>query len=211
MDIVLVSEHAALRDALAAALREALGSVAVHHAEGHAQALARIRRVKEVDLVLLDLAVNGTAGIETLTRFREKHPRCRIVAFSAATEDRGLILSALHAGAVGYLVKSTPMDELRNALWRAAGGEPVFSPSLAALVLGEFRRLARDTGPSAELSEREREVLQLVARGHKYREIGEELHIAEKTVENHVRNILGKLHLNRREELIRFAVEHGLD
>ena len=64
---------------------------------------------------------------------------------------------------------------------------------------------------AAPLSDREREVLTLVARGHKYREIGESLHIAEKTVENHVRNILGKLHLNRREELIRFAVEHGLD
>ena len=82
---------------------------------------------------------------------------------------------------------------------------------LAALVLGEFRRLSRDTNPGAPLSDREREVLQLVARGHKYKEISASLFIAEKTVENHVRNILGKLHLNRREELIRFAVEHGLD
>ena len=74
-----------------------------------------------------------------------------------------------------------------------------------------FRRLSRDTNPGAPLSDREREVLQLVARGHKYKEISASLFIAEKTVENHVRNILGKLHLNRREELIRFAVEHGLD
>ena len=93
---------------------------------------------------------------------------------------------------------------------RAAAGEPVFSPSLAALVLGEFRRLARTTAASP-LTEREREVLQLVARGHRYAEIGEELSISPKTAENHVRNILGKLHLTRRSDLVRYAVRHGLD
>jgi DNA-binding NarL/FixJ family response regulator len=115
------------------------------------------------------------------------------------------------AGAVGYLVKSTPSGELRTALWKAAHGEPVFSPSLAALVLGEFRRLHQRGGDGQALSPREREVLQHVARGHTYRQIGEELFIAEKTVENHVRNILGKLHLSRRQELIRYALEHGID
>ena len=121
------------------------------------------------------------------------------------------LLDAVAAGAVGYLVKSTPPDELRRALWRAAQGEPVFSPQLASLVLGEFRRLSKASGPTEALSEREREVLQHVARGHTYKEIGEELHISPKTVENHVRNILDKLHLNRRQELVRFAVEHGID
>jgi DNA-binding NarL/FixJ family response regulator len=120
------------------------------------------------------------------------------------------LLDAVAAGAVGYLVKTTPTEELRVALWKAARGEPVFSPQLAALVLGEFRRMARQSGGLSPLSDREREVLQLVARGHTYREIGEQLFIAEKTVENHVRNILGKLHLNRKQELIRYAVEHGI-
>ena len=108
-------------------------------------------------------------------------------------------------------VKSTPGPELVEALRRAVAGEPVFSPALASLVLGEFRRLARRRDRPQPLSPREREVLQLVARGHSYKEIGAELFIAEKTVENHVRNILGKLHLNRRHELIRFAVEHGIE
>ena len=103
------------------------------------------------------------------------------------------------------------LAELRAALWKAAHGEPVFSPSLAALVLGEFRRLNRSGGGAQALSEREREVLQHVARGHTYRQIGEELFIAEKTVENHVRNILGKLHLSRKQELIRYALEHGIE
>jgi DNA-binding NarL/FixJ family response regulator len=115
------------------------------------------------------------------------------------------------AGAVGYLVKATPPDDLRAALIRAARGEPVFSPSLAALVLGEFRRISKEATGSQPLSDREREVLQLVARGHPYKEIGAELFIAEKTVENHVRNILAKLHLNRRHELVRYALEHGIE
>ena len=87
----------------------------------------------------------------------------------------------------------------------------MFSPALAALVLGEFRKMAKTSSGVSPLSEREREVLQLVARGHSYKEIGARLFIAEKTVENHVRNILGKLQLSRRAELIRFAVEHGIE
>ena len=85
----------------------------------------------------------------------------------------------------------------------------MFSPALAALVLGEFRRIAKASS-DPPLSEREREVLQLVARGHTYRQIGAELYIAEKTVENHVRNILAKLHLSRKNELMRYALEHGI-
>ena len=87
----------------------------------------------------------------------------------------------------------------------------MFSPTLAALVLGEFRALSKKSSGVQPLSEREREVLQFVARGHTYKEIGASLFIAEKTVENHVRNILGKLHLNRKQELIRYALEHGIE
>jgi DNA-binding NarL/FixJ family response regulator len=133
-----------------------------------------------------------------------------VVILTVSEAERDL-LDAVAAGAVGYLVKTTPPDALRRALRRAAEGEPVFSPQLASLVLGEFRRMAKAAGPVQPLSEREREVLQHVARGHTYREIGETLFIAEKTVENHVRNILGKLHLNRKQELIRYAVEHGIE
>ena len=121
------------------------------------------------------------------------------------------LLDAVAAGAQGYLVKSTPGPELRAALLRAAKGEPVFSPNLASLVLGEFRRMSKDATGSNPLSDREREVLQYVARGYSYKDIGERLFISPKTVENHVRNILSKLHLNRKQELIRYAVEHGIE
>jgi DNA-binding NarL/FixJ family response regulator len=134
----------------------------------------------------------------------------RVVVLSVSEQERDL-LDAIAAGAVGYLTKSTPGPELRAQLLRAAAGEPVFSPSLAMLVLGEFRRMAREATGTQPLTDREREVLQHVARGYTYREVGEQLHIAPKTVENHVRNILDKLQLSRRQELIRYAVEHGIE
>jgi DNA-binding NarL/FixJ family response regulator len=159
------------------------------------------------DLVVCDLHMPNGGGIAVAKAVGERVP---VVMLTVSEAERDL-LDAVAAGAVGYLVKTTPPEELRHGLWRAAQGEPVFSPQLASLVLGEFRRLAKAAGPAQPLSDREREVLQHVARGHTYREIGEELFIAEKTVENHVRNILGKLHLNRKQELIRFALEHGIE
>jgi DNA-binding NarL/FixJ family response regulator len=159
------------------------------------------------DLVVCDLHMPNGGGIKVAKTCGEQ---TRIVMLTVSEAERDL-LDAVAAGAVGYLVKSTPPEELRQGLWRAAHGDPVFSPSLASLVLGEFRRLAKASGPVQPLSDREREVLQYVARGHTYREIGEQLFIAEKTVENHVRNILGKLHLNRKHELVRYALEHGIE
>ena len=202
--IVVADDHPIWRSGIRADLGD--NFVVVGEAGDATEAIEVVRATRP-DLVLSDLNMPGGGGVAVVRACAET---TRIVILTVSEAERDL-LDAVAAGAVGYLVKSTPMEELRRALWRAAGGEPVFSPSLAALVLGEFRRISRDSSPAAPLSEREREVLTLVARGHKYREIGESLHIAEKTVENHVRNILGKLHLNRREELIRFAVEHGLD
>lgn len=170
------------------------------------EAIEVIRRTKPA-LVICDLNMPNGGGIKVAKQCGEE---TAIVMLTVSEAERDL-LDAVAAGAVGYLVKSTPSEELRQALWRAAHGEPVFSPSLASLVLGEFRRLNNKGGAIQAISEREREVLQYVARGHTYREIGEELFIAEKTVENHVRNILGKLHLNRKQELIRYALEHGIE
>lgn len=202
--IVIADDHPIWRSGIRADLGENFSIVGE---AGDANEAIEVIRETRPDLVLSDLNMPGGGGVAVV---RACADQTRIVILTVSEAERDL-LDAVAAGAIGYLVKSTPMDELRRALWRAAQGEPVFSPSLAALVLGEFRRITRESSPAAPLSDREREVLQLVARGHRYREIATELHIAEKTVENHVRNILGKLHLNRREELIRFAVEHGLD
>jgi DNA-binding NarL/FixJ family response regulator len=202
--VVVADDHPIWRSGL----RADLGSN--FHVVGEAgdadEAVALIRS-QHPDLVVCDLNMPGGGGIAVARACGEEVP---IVMLTVSEQERDL-LDAIAAGANGYLVKSTSVDELRRELWRAAQGEPVFSPALASLVLGEFRRIAKAAGPLQPLSDREREVLQYVARGHTYREIGEELFIAQKTVENHVRNILGKLHLNRRQELVRYALEHGIE
>jgi DNA-binding NarL/FixJ family response regulator len=202
--VVVADDHQIWRSGLRADLGESF------HVVGEAadadEAIEVIATAKP-NLVVCDLNMPGGGGIKVARTCGED---TRIVMLTVSEAERDL-LDAVAAGAVGYLVKSTPSDELRTALWKAAQGEPVFSPSLAALVLGEFRRMSKTGGGGQALSEREREVLQHVAKGHTYRQIGEELFIAEKTVENHVRNILGKLHLSRKQELIRYALEHGIE
>ncbi len=201
--VVLADDHAIWRDGVRADLGEEFRVVG--EAADAPEAIEVIRH-HHPDLVVCDLAMPGGGGLAVAKACAGE---TRIVMLTVSEAERDL-LDAVAAGAVGYLVKSTPPPELRAALRRAAAGEPVFSPSLASLLLGEFRRLSKAAGASP-LSDREREVLQHVARGHTYREIGETLYIAEKTVENHVRNILGKLHLNRKQELMRYALEHGIE
>ena len=202
--VVLADDHSIWRSGVRADLGEAF------HVVGEAgdadEAITVIRREKP-ELVVCDLNMPNGGGIKVA---KECGEQTRIVMLTVSEQERDL-LDAVAAGAQGYLVKSTPGPELRAALLRAAKGEPVFSPHLASLVLGEFRRMAKDATGSNPLSDREREVLQLVARGYTYKDIGERLFISPKTVENHVRNILSKLHLNRKQELIRYAVEHGIE
>jgi DNA-binding NarL/FixJ family response regulator len=202
--VVIADDHAIWRSGVRADLGE--NFAVVGEAADADEAIDVIGRTRP-DLVICDLHMPNGGGIKVA---RECGEHTHVVMLTVSEAERDL-LDAVAAGAQGYLVKSTEPEELRRQLWKAAHGEPVFSPQLAALVLGEFRRMAKDSGPVQPLSDREREVLQLVARGHSYKEIGEALFISPKTVENHVRNILGKLHLNRKQELIRYALEHGID
>ena len=201
--VVLVDDHPIWRSGV----RTDLG--ANFHVVGEAgdadEAIEVIRSTRP-DLVVCDLHMPNGGGIKVARTCGET---TRIVMLTVSEAERDL-LDAVAAGAVGYLVKSTPPEELRQGLLRAAQGDPVFSPSLASLVLGEFRRLAKASGPVQPLSDREREVLQYVARGHSYREIGEQLFIAEKTVENHVRNILGKLGARSQLEAVVIGASKGL-
>lgn len=202
--VVLADDHPIWRDGVRADLAPEFEVVG--EAGTAVEAIDAIARHKP-DLVVCDLHMPDGGGIKVA---RTCGADTCIVMLTVSEQERDL-LDAVAAGAMGYLTKSTPGPELKAALRRAAAGEPVFSPALAALVLGEFRRMSKQATGENPLSEREREVLQLVARGHTYKAIGAELFIAEKTVENHVRNILAKLHLARRDELIRYAIEHGLD
>jgi DNA-binding NarL/FixJ family response regulator len=202
--VVLADDHPIWRSGVRADLGDGFDVVA--EAGDADEAIAAIRSGRP-DLVVCDLNMPNGGGIKVAKTCGEE---TSIVMLTVSEQERDL-LEAVAAGAQGYLVKSTPGPELRAALVRAARGEPVFSSHLASLVLGEFRRMAKEATGSNPLSEREREVLQHVARGYSYKEIGERLFISPKTVENHVRNILAKLQLNRKQELIRYAVEHGIE
>ena len=204
--VVIADDHPTVRSGI----RADLGSpfVVVGEAGDADEALAMIA-AQQPDLVVCDLNMPGGGGLrvvrETAARYADK---IKVVVFTVSEQESDL-LDAVASGAYGYLIKSTPGPELRRQLLRAVGGDPPFAPELATLLLGEFRRVARNATGTNPLSDREREVLNLVARGYTYRQAGNELFIAEKTVENHVRNILGKLHLTLRAELIRWAADHG--
>jgi DNA-binding NarL/FixJ family response regulator len=171
---------------------------------------AEVCRQERPDLVVCDLHMPGGGGLAVVEELATEFP---VVILTVSEAERDL-LETVAAGAVGYLLKSISSEELRTQLARAAAGEPVFSPQLAGLLIGEFRRLSAGAGcpeATSPLSAREREVLGLVARGLTYPQVAEELFISPKTVENHVRNTMAKLHLSRRHELIRWAVDHGID
>jgi DNA-binding NarL/FixJ family response regulator len=202
--VVVADDHPIWRTGVRTDLGENFRVVA--EAADAADAVNQVK-IHRPDVVLCDLHMPEGGGLRVA---RECGATSKVVILTVSEAERDL-LDAVAAGALGYLLKSTPPDELRNSLWKAAHGEPVFSPSLASLVLTEFRRLKKSDQTAEGLSAREREVLQLVARGLSYKDIGEQLFISPKTVENHTRNILDKLHLSRKNELMRYALEHGIE
>lgn len=201
--VVIADDHHIWRSGLRADLGADFDVVG--EAADAAEAVEVIARTQP-SLALVDLHMGGGGGMAVVASCAATVP---IVILTVSEAERDL-LDAVAAGAVGFLTKSTRPADLRTALKAAAGGEPVFSPDLAALVLGEFRRMASKDDGTQVLSPREREVVGLVARGHTYRAVADELFISPKTVENHVRNIMAKLHLSRRHELIRWAVDRGI-
>ncbi len=177
-----------------------------------AQAL-RVAGPARPDVVVLDLQLPDMSGVEVTRGLRAAHPAARVLVLSASGEQQD-VLDAVKAGAVGYLLKSAARPAFLDAVRRTAGGDAVFTPGLAALVLGEFRRLAqgagRDDAETPRLTERETEILRMVATGLSYKQIAARLVLSHRTVQNHVQSTLGKLQLHNRVELVRYAIEHGL-
>lgn len=208
--VMVVDDHPMWRDAVARDLEHARYEVVATTGEGR-QAL-RVAATVRPDLVVLDLRLPDLPGVEVAKGLAaaERPPRVLVLSASGEHED---VLEAVKAGASGYLVKSASREEFLDAVRRTAEGEPVFTPGLAGLVLGEYRRLAtqRPSREGPRLTDRETEVLRLVAKGLSYRQIAERLVLSHRTVQNHVQNTLNKLHLHNRVELVRYAIERGLD
>lgn len=208
--VVVVDDHPIWRDGVARDL-EAAGLVVAGTAGEVAQAV-RVATATRPDVVLLDLHLPDGSGVDVARALAALDPPPRILVLSASGERQD-VLDALTAGAAGYLVKSASSGELIDAVRRIAAGDAVFTPGLAGLVLGEYRRLA--STPSAEpatpkLTDRETEILRLVAKGLTYPQIAERLVLSVRTVQNHVQNTLTKLQLHNKAQLVRYAIEQGL-
>ncbi|MEV4658435.1 response regulator transcription factor [Micromonospora sp. NPDC049301] len=216
---MVVDDHPMWREGVARDLTEAGFLVVATSGEGR-QAI-RVAAAARPDVVVLDLQLPDISGVEVVRGLRAALPDVRVLMLSASGEQQS-VLDAVKAGATGYLVKSTAPAEFLDAVRRTAAGDPVFTPGLAGLVLGEYRRLAAGPGVDARsagggepgaprLTDRETEVLRLVAKGLSYKQIAQRLGLSHRTVQNHVQNTLGKLHLHNRVELTRYAIERGLD
>ena len=211
--IMVVDDHPMWREGVARDLTEAGHQVVATTGEGR-QAI-RIAAAARPEVVVLDLQLPDIDGVEVVRGLRAALPQVRVLMLSASGEQQS-VLDAVKAGATGYLLKSAAPAEFLAAVRRTAAGEAVFTPGLAGLVLGEYRRLAAVPAPAQggaapQLTDRETEVLRMVAKGLSYKAIAERLGLSHRTVQNHVQNTLGKLHLHNRVELTRYAIEQGLD
>ena len=211
LTVMVVDDHPIWREGVARDLTER--GVRVVATAPDADAAVRIALAVRPRVVLMDLNLGATSGVRAIEGILRELPGTGILVLSASGEHAD-VLAAVTAGATGYLVKSASAEELLAAVQRTADGFPVFTPGLAGLVLGEYRRLA---GESAEprraapaLTDRETEVLRLVAKGLTARRIGERLGVSHRTVESHVQNTLHKLQLHGRVQLVRYAIEQGL-
>ncbi|MGX2997736.1 response regulator [Streptomyces sp. JNUCC 64] len=213
--VMVVDDHPMWRDAVARDLAEA--GFAVVATAGDGEQAVRRARAAVPDVIVLDLNLPAKPGVQVCKEVVAANPALRVLVLSASGEHAD-VLEAVKSGATGYLVKSASTAELVDAVRRTAAGDAVFTPGLAGLVLGEYRRLASEPAPrdggepdAPRLTDRETEVLRLVAKGLSYKQIAERLVISHRTVQNHVQNTLGKLQLHNRVELVRYAIERGLD
>ncbi len=210
--VMVADDHPLWRDAVARDLAEAGLDVVATAGDG-AEAIRRATATRP-DVLLLDLQLPDVSGVEVARQLCVAQPSLRVLVLSASGEQ-GDVLEAVKAGATGYLVKSASRDELLDAVRRVAVGESVFTAGLAGLVLGEYRRLSA-AGPAQaadvpRLTEREVEVLRLVAKGLTAKQVADRLVLSHRTVENHVQSTLRKLQLHNRAQLVRYAIEQGLD
>jgi DNA-binding NarL/FixJ family response regulator len=207
--VVLVDDHGMFRTGVRS---ELAGRVDVVGEADDVDSAVEVVLRRRPEVVLLDVHLPGGGGAEVMRRTATRAPETRFLALSVsdAAED---VIGTIRAGARGYVTKTITGPELVNAIERVATGDAVFSPRLAGFVLDAFAgtiEVAQVDEDLDRLTEREREVMRLIARGYSYKEVASELFISVKTVETHVSSVLRKLQLSSRHELTRWATERRL-
>ena len=201
--VLVVDDHPVVRDGLRGMLERQPDLEVVGEAGDGLAALAAVARTRP-DLVLLDLRMPVLDGVGTIERLAAEHPDVRVLVLTTYDEDVDIV-RAVEAGATGYLLKDVPREELFRGIRAAARGEPVLAPSVAARLMGRLR-----TPPQDVPSDRELEVLGLVARGLTNRAIAQELFISEATVKTHLVHAFAKLGVDDRTAAVTVALERGL-
>jgi DNA-binding NarL/FixJ family response regulator len=209
--VLLVDDHDLFRTGLVSLLTEQGVHVAGEAATGDA-ALGLVRELAP-DVVVMDLNMPGISGVEAIREISAFAPRTRVVVLTISADD-GDVVDAVMAGACGYLLKDSTIQQLVAGIRSAAAGESLISPQIATKVLQLLRARTTETGPAersrTELSDRELDVLKLIAIGKDNAEIAQELFISPKTVKNHISNILMKLQIDNRIQAAVYAVRSGI-
>ncbi|MBX5446718.1 response regulator transcription factor [Sphaerobacter sp.] len=210
MRVIIADDHALFRDGLRSLL-EARGVEVVAEARNGREAVEQARRLRP-DIVLMDLTMPVMGGLEATRLISAELPEVNVVVLTASEDDADLF-EAVKSGAEGFLPKNLEAEQFFDLLQGVTEGQPALTPGLARKVLNEFARPAapRPERTAEELTEREREVLELLVQGvTSNKELADRLFVSENTVKYHLRNILNKLHLQNRAQVIAYALRHGL-
>lgn len=209
--VLIVDDHTILRDGISALLALAADIEVIGEAENGREAIDRARQLAP-DVVLMDIAMPAMDGLEATRRIHKEFPQMKVLTLTQY-DDREHLLSLLEAGAEGFISKTAASSDLASAIRSVYQGDSFLSPSVAKLLLKHYRqgaRAGRSQDPYDQLTDREREVLKLLAEGHTSQEIADTLVISPKTVEGHRTNLMAKLDIHNRTDLVKYALRKGI-
>ncbi len=212
INVMVVDDHEVVREGLVRILEKQGGIRVVAVARSGEEALSKVEKFTP-DVIIVDIQLPGINGIEVIRRIKKSHPEIEAITLTVY-DDEEFAMQAIKAGAIGYVIKDAAKEELVKAVQAAAGGETLISTSVARKLLDEMgspgARKRQKTEDAAGLSQRETDVLKLMARGYNNRQIADLLFISELTVKVHIRNIFKKIKVTDRTNAVLYAIEKGI-
>lgn len=206
--VLLVDDHEMVRIGLAAVLGTEEGIEVIGDA-GNGEDGIRLAIEHRPEVVLMDLVMEGMDGIETTRRLLAQHPDCKVIVLTSFLDD-AMMYPVIEAGAFSYLLKTSRAQEIAQAIRAAAAGQPILESQVASKIMNRFRQPKPETPLHEELTEREMDVLRLIAEGKSNQEVADALYIGIKTVKFHVTNLLAKLDVEDRTQAAIYALKHGI-